>query len=68
MMSPRDIPRAKPEGYPKRSGFISSYIQTRVPIQTFSITTPALSFLEINIARVDSPYFFDSWAIWENIT
>ena len=36
-------------------------------MQTFSITTPALSFLEINIGKVDSPYCSDSWAIRENI-
>ena len=36
-------------------------------IQAFSITTQALTFLEINIGRVYSPYWSDSWAIQENI-
>ena len=53
-LSPREIPRAKPEGFPKGTGYISSYILTQVTIQTFSLTTPALTFLEINIGRVDS--------------
>ena len=62
-MSPRETPRAKPKGYPKGPGYILSNILTRVTIQTFSITTPAFTFLEINIERVDSPYCSDSWAI-----
>ena len=66
-LSPREVPRAKAKGFHKVSGYISSYIPTQVTIQTFSITTPALSFLEINIGRVDSPYCSDSWAIRENI-
>ena len=66
-LSPREIPRAKPEGFLEGSNYISSYIPTRVTIQTFSITTPVLSFLEINIGRVYSPYCSDSWEIWENI-
>ena len=49
-LSPREIVRAKPEGFPESSGYISSYI----PTQTFSIKTPAFSFLNINIGRVDS--------------
>ena len=53
--SPREIPRAKPEGSSEGSGYISSYIPTQVIIQTFSMTTQALSFLEINIERLDSP-------------
>ena len=53
-LNPREIARAKPEGFPEGSGFISSYNPTRVTIQTFSIKTPALSFLNINIGRVDS--------------
>ena len=36
--SPREIPRAEPEGFPEGSGYISPYIPTRVTIQTFSIT------------------------------
>ena len=67
-LSPREIPRANPKGFPKGSGYISSYIPTQVTILTFIITTPAVSFLEINIGRVDSPYCSDSWSIWENIT
>ena len=66
-LSPREIPRAKPEGYPEGSGYISLYIPTQITIQTFSITTPALSFLGINIGRVDFPYCYKSWAIRENI-
>ena len=66
-LSLREIPRAKAEGFPEGSGNISSNIPTQVTIQTFSITTPALTFLEINIGRVDSPYCFNSWAIRENI-
>ena len=46
-LSPREIPRAKPEGFPEGLGYISLYI----PIKTFSITTSAVSFLEINIGR-----------------
>ena len=45
-------PRAKPEECPDGSGYISLYILTGVTIQTFSITTPALSFLEIKIRRL----------------
>ena len=63
-LSPREIPRAKPKGSSKGSGYISSYIPTQITIQTFSITTPALSFLEINILRVDCS---NSYAIRENI-
>ena len=37
--------RAKPKGFSKSSGYISLYIPTRLTIQTFSITTPALTFL-----------------------
>jgi hypothetical protein len=35
----------EPEGFPEGSGYISSYFLTRVTIQTFSITNPALAFL-----------------------
>ena len=61
------ILRAKPEGFPEGTGYISSYIPTWVTIDTFSITTSAVSFLEINIGRVYSPYCSISWAIQENI-
>ena len=44
-LSPREIPRAKPEGFPEGSGYISLYFLTWVKIQTFSITNPALTFL-----------------------
>ena len=63
-LSPREIPRSLPDGFSGGLGYISSYILTRVTIQTFSITTPALSFLEINIEKVDSPYRSNNW---ENI-
>ena len=66
-MSLREILRAKPQGFPEGSGYISSYIPIQVTIHTFSITTPALPFLDINIGRVDSLYCSDSWAIQENI-
>ena len=66
-LSQREIQRAKPEGFSQGSGYISSYIPTRVTKQTFSIITPELTFLEINIGRFDSPYCSDSWAIRENI-
>ena len=66
-LSPREIHRAKLEGFPKGSGYISSYIPTRVTIQTFSITTGALSFLEIYFGILHSPYCSESCAIWENI-
>ena len=59
-LSPREILRAKHKGFPEGSGYISSYI----PIQgrqTSSITTSALTYLEINIWRVCSSYYFDSW-------
>ena len=36
-LSPREIPRAEPEGFPVGSGDISSYTPTRVTIQSFSI-------------------------------
>ena len=44
-LSPREILKAKPEGFPEGSGYISSYFLTQVTIQTFSITNPALTFL-----------------------
>ena len=68
-LSPREILRAKPEGFPEGSSYVSSYLPTLVTIQAFSITTPALTFLEdhVNMGRGDSPYCSDSWAIQENI-
>ena len=44
-LSPKEIPRANPKGFPEGSGYISPYIPTRVTIQTFSITIPVLCFL-----------------------
>ena len=35
-LSPKEILRAKPEGFPEGLGYISPYIFTRVTIQTFS--------------------------------
>ena len=40
------IPRANPKRFLEGSGYIFSYIPTRVTIQTFSITTPSLTILE----------------------
>ena len=56
-----------PMDFPRAYIYISLYIPTRVTKQTFSITTQALTFLDINIGRVDSLYCSDSWAIQENI-
>ena len=44
-LSPKEMPKSKPEGFPEGSFYISSYIPTPVTIQTFPITTPALTFL-----------------------
>ena len=44
-LSPREIPRAKPEAFLKSTGYISLYFLTQVTIKTFSITNPALTFL-----------------------
>ena len=62
-----EILRAKPKGFLKSAGYISFFIPTWVTIQTFPITIPALTFLESNIGRVDSPYRSNSWAIREKI-
>ena len=43
ILSPREIPRAKLKRFPEGLGYISSYFPTRVKIQTFSITTPAMT-------------------------
>ena len=45
ILSPREILRAKPEGFPVGFDYISSYFLTQVRIQTFSITIPAIIFL-----------------------
>ena len=44
-MSPKEIPKAKPEGFPMDSGYFSQYIPTQITIHTFSISIPVLSFL-----------------------
>ena len=44
-MSPRENPRAKPEGFHEGSGYISSYFLTQFKVQTFSIKNPAFTFL-----------------------
>ena len=62
-LSSKEIPRAKREGFPENLGYILWYISNWVTIKPFSITTPALSFLEINIGRVDIPYCSDNSAI-----
>ena len=56
-LSLREIPRAKPKGFPKGSGYISLYFPTRVTIHTFSITIQHCPSWEINIGRVDSLYY-----------
>ena len=53
-LSPREILRAKPEGFPDGLSYVSSYL-------------PTLPSWKINMGRVDSPYCSDSWAIRENI-
>ena len=45
IMSPREIRKAKPKGFPEGWGSISLYFLTQVTIQTISITNPALTFL-----------------------
>ena len=44
-LSPREIPRPKPEGFPEGPDYISLCFLTQVTIQTFTITNPALTFL-----------------------
>ena len=44
-LSPREILRAKPKGFPEGSDYILLYFLTRVTIQKFSITNPALTIL-----------------------
>ena len=43
----REILRAELKRFSEGSGYISTYILTRVTIQTFSITIPVLYWLEI---------------------
>ena len=66
-LSPREIPRAKHEGFPEGTGYNSLYIPIRVTIQTFSIKTPALNFLDINVGRAESRHYSDSFATRESI-
>ena len=44
-LSPREILRAQPLGFPKGSGNFSSYTPTQVTIQSFSITSTSQFFL-----------------------
>ena len=44
-LSPREILRAEPEGFPEGSGDILSYTSTLVTIQSFSITSTSEYFL-----------------------
>ena len=44
-LSLRKILRAQPEGFPEGLGYNSLYIRIQVIIQTFSITTSAMTFL-----------------------
>ena len=54
-LSPGEIPRAKPEGFPKGSG--SSYIlQLKSQYRHSQLQLQKFSFPAINIGRVDSPY------------
>ena len=58
-LSPREIPRAKPKGFPEGLCYISSYFLIRVTIQTFSITKssidlPGRSILEEVILHIAS--------------
>ena len=46
-LSPREILRAEPEGFPEGSGDISLYTPTRVTIQSFSITSTSQYFLAL---------------------
>ena len=41
----REIPRAKPKGFPESSGYISLYFLTQVTVRTFSITNPSQTLL-----------------------
>ena len=48
-LSLREIPKPEPEGFPEGSGYILSYMQTRVTIHTFynsGINLPGRSILE----------------------
>ena len=56
-LSPREIPCAKPEGFPEGSGYISLYIpnsshNTDILKYNFSIDLPGRSILEDVILRI----------------
>ena len=56
-LSPREIPRAEPDGFPEGSGNISLYTPTRVTIQSFSITsTSQWSWFRTNISQNNLPH------------
>ena len=44
-LNQREILTAKPEGFTEGAGYISLYFLTQITIQTFSLTTSALTFL-----------------------
>ena len=56
-LSPREILRAEPEGFPEGSGDISSYTPTRVTIQSFSITSTSQYFLVLGPPEVRRPQY-----------
>ena len=56
-LSPREIPRAEPEGFPEGSGDISSYTPTRVTIQSFSITSTSQYFLVLGPTEAKKPQY-----------
>ena len=56
-LSPREIPRAEPEGFPEGSGDISSYTPTQVTIQSFSITSTSQYFLVLGPPEVRRPQY-----------
>ena len=56
-LSPREIPRAEPEGFPEGSGDISSYTPTRVTIQSFSITSTSQYFLVLRPPDLRRPQY-----------
>ena len=61
-LSPREIPRAEPEGFPEGSGDILSYTPTLVTIQSFSITSTSEYFLVFGLPLERKPNIFSYWA------
>ena len=53
-LSPREIPKAEPERFPKGSGYISQYIPTRVTIQKFSFCNVDIAIAVELIASVEA--------------